>query len=186
MIMDAARKRDLESVEYAVKHIEDADRRGDAILFAAGEIGRFEPAKRADYAAMILRGFEVLENATIEAGTICSLGNSVNSWIRFQPGGAMRAVEIRSRAIAIANRVASPDPAAKPGSPERIKYVEKVLAPGLGCISWLVQPIPGAHVPLVPFELADGVKIKEWNLAARIQNETRRTYPIPTNLSKQN
>ncbi len=181
MIMDIARKRDIESVEYAIKHIEDANIRGDATMYAAGEIGRWEQAKRADYAAMILRGFDVLEKATLEPQTICSLGNSVNRWIFFQPGGAMRATEIRSRAIAIANRVPLPDPAAKPGSPERIKYVNKVLAPGLGCIAWLVQPIPGAHVPLVPFELADGVKIKEWNLAARIQNETRRTYPILTN-----
>ena len=181
MIMDAARKRDIESVEYAIKHLQDPNFRGDATLYAAGEIGRREQAKRADYAAMILRGFDELENATIEAQTICSLGNSVNDWIRFQPAGALRAAEIRARAIAIANRVPLPDPAAKPGSPERIKYVEKVLAPGLGCIAWLVQPVPGAHVPLVPFELADGVKIREWNLAARIQNETRRTYPSPTN-----
>lgn len=181
MIMDISRKRDIESAEYAIRHIENANIRGDAILYAALDIGRWDQAKRGDYAAMMLRGFEVLENTTIEARTICSLGNSVNRWILFQPGGALRAVEIRSRAIAIANRAPLPDPTAKPGSPERIKYVEKVLAPGVGCIAWLVQPTAGAHVPIVPFELAEGVKIKEWNLAARIQNETRRTYQMPTN-----
>lgn len=177
MIESISRKRDIESVEYAIKHIEDANIRGEAIIYAAGEIGGWEPAKRSDYAAMILRGFEVLENTTIEPWTICSLGNSVNSWIRLHPSGALRAAEIRARAISIANRIPLADPAAKPGSPDRIKYVDKVLAPGLRCVAWLVQPSLGAHVPLVPFELADGVKIKEWNLAARIQNETRRIYP---------
>lgn len=90
----------------------------------------------------------------------------------------MKAFDIASETVKVINRIPSPGPDDKFGTPGRISYLDKVLIPNGHNIFDAFRTLGGEDVQLSD-AIAQGIQLKELRLVAQIALETQRKYPLP-------
>lgn len=166
---------DFEGARYALDRIENDNIRIEALLYYLDDYGRMNSKDRPKTAAQVDDAIKQLEErSAVSRGMICPIGN-----LRALMTGLTGYTSIRdltARTVRIMNKIPLDGSDGKPGSPERTQffYTSRDM---IACAAYNFRPVwDGSQVP--PAELAGQIKTKEWRIAAQIEAEKHRKYPI--------
>ncbi len=179
----AVRKRDYDTANYAIDHIKDKLVRAKAMLELGNELSRWEAKNREPAIAIITHALDLMEMTVPDANSICMIGNTR---YLLTTGGTphLGLQELTARAVTMVNRIPTLGVDAKTGSPERAKFVSETVGHALLCVGYIFRPVfQGSMIP--NSDLASQIKVKEWRLAAEIEAEKNRKYPLPVSLPQQ-
>lgn len=164
---------DYEGARYAVERIKNENIRIEALLYYLDDYGRMNSKDRQKTAAQVDDAIKQLEErAAISREMVCPIGNL--RALMTSLTGYTNIRDLTARTVRIMNKIPFDGSDSKPGSPERTQfyYLSRDM---IGCAAYNFRPVwDGATVP--PAELADGIKVKEWRLAAQIEAEKYRKY----------
>jgi len=164
--------RKLEGAKYAVDFIKDDQIRANAFLKYANEFARFNYKERPKGVAMIDEAIGQIEKAGPLSFTFWEIGNARHSLIGF-----FNINDLTARTVRIINMFPTDGADAKSGSDERIEFMK--LARGIiPCAAYIFRPTSPGTAPAPDPELANGLKVRELRLAAKIEAEKFRKYPL--------
>lgn len=169
--------RDHEGARYALDHVKDDQIRLEGMLEYVNELGLWEVKDRLKIAALADETIKQIEQLPVPPRrAICGIGN-----LRILMTGLTAYTNIgdlTARTVKVINRMPLDGSDAKAGTPERTQfyYLSRDM---ITCSGYVFRPVLNSS-PAPPPELADGIKVKEWRIAAQIEAEKQRRYtPIP-------
>ena len=166
---------DFEGARYALDRIDNDNIRIEALLYYLDDYGRMNSKDRPKTAAQVDDVIKQLEErSAVSRGMICPIGNL--RALMTSLTGHTNIRDLSARTVRIINKVPLDGSDGKPGSPERTQffYTSRDM---IVCAAYNFRPLwDGSQVP--PAELAGQIKTKEWRIAAQIEAEKHRKYPI--------
>lgn len=171
--MWSSRNLDSVAANYAIGHITGEVVRARAMLEFASFYPGSDVAKQQQQTTLA-NGISLLEMNTPDADSICAAVNS-RSLLAVKGSGLD---DFAARVIRIVNRVPTPGADAKAGTPDRNDFVLRSVTRAMPCVASLFRPAASTG-PVPDAALVDKITVKEWRLAATLQAETQRKYPLP-------
>lgn len=167
--------RDYEGAKYAVDRIQDDQIRANALLAYANEFGRMNISERPKAAAIADDAIRQIEKTGPTDRSVCDIGNSRSLMTLLTPFTNIN--DLTTRTVQIINEFPSNITKAEPGTTERSEFVTLSTRSMILCSGFIFHPVWTSSAVPNP-ELANEIKAKEWRLAAQIEAEKYRNYPL--------
>lgn len=160
---------EYESARYAIGFIKDDTSRARSLLEYSFDFGRMNQIDRPKAVELAFEAIGQLERAGPTPDSICTVGNIRHIVLPVTVG------DLTARTVRLVNMV-SPGELSVKGSTDQKELVMRPLTRMIPCVSHLFRPI--LNLPPSDLDLVNQIKVKEWRLAARIEVEKARRFPL--------
>lgn len=159
-----------ESARYAIGFIQDDTLRARTLLDYAFDYGRMTYTDRPKAVEIAYDAIGQLERAGPTPDSICTVGNIRHIVPPITVG------DLTARTVRLLNMVQPGDLSVKAGNIDQKTIAMRPLTRTLPCVSYLFRPI--LNMQPSDLDLVNQIKVKEWRLAARIEVEKARRFPL--------
>lgn len=167
------KERDFELAEYATKRIEVDTRRGVAMFKIAKALVDVKDHTQA--LEKLTDALKLFEKSDPSVDSVYHLIGAIPTALDIERS---KGFDVAGQALKMANRLPTPNPEDKVGTPARSKYVGNVLLPIAFYFTDAFKALALSDVDLAS-SLVQDIQSKSWRLVAEIVVETERKYPMP-------